>query len=137
MSKLIENKQLVHIGSEIIVIIGLTFYFNNKNKKLVGQIEELSNRLQENEKLVAKHEDVIRQLVNLVNSRPPVPEQKSNNISKSKKHKHKQLPLPLPIQQPSKPKISFRDNNEDVDSDSDSDLDAEIAEELQELEEDE
>ena len=31
-----ENKQMIHIASEIVALVGLTFYFNQKNKKLLG-----------------------------------------------------------------------------------------------------
>jgi hypothetical protein len=68
MSKLMENKQqMVHIASEIVVLTGLTFYFNQKNKKLMGHIEDLSQRVEEQEDLLQKHEQVIRNLVDFIN----------------------------------------------------------------------
>jgi hypothetical protein len=62
MSKLIENKQIIHIATEIIVILGVTFYFSSKNKKLLEHIEDLSQRLEEQEDLIQKHEHIIKQL---------------------------------------------------------------------------
>lgn len=132
MSRLIENKQLVHIGTEIIILIGLSLYFNNKNKKMVSHIDELSKRLEECEKLILKHEDIIKQLVAMFNSRQSPPEVKQN-VFKSKhkvNSKHKQLPIQHPVVQQSKPKITFQKNEN---TSSDSDLDDEIAEELKEL----
>jgi hypothetical protein len=63
MAKLMENKQMIHIASEIVVVIGLTFYFNQKNKKLMGHIEDLSQRIEEQEDLLQKHEQIIKKLV--------------------------------------------------------------------------
>ena len=63
----LENKQMLHIISEIIVLIGLTFYFNQKNKKLLNHIEDLAQRLEEQEELIQKHENIIIKLVSSVN----------------------------------------------------------------------
>jgi hypothetical protein len=68
MSKLFENKQqLVHIASEVVVLLGLTFYFNSQNKKLTGHIEDLAQRIEEQEDLIQNHETIIKQLVEQVN----------------------------------------------------------------------
>ena len=64
-----ENKQqLIHVASEIVVIIGVVFYFNQKHKKMLKHIEDLSQRLEEQEDLVQKHEEIIKKLVESVNS---------------------------------------------------------------------
>ena len=60
--KLFDNKQLVHIASEIVVLIGLTFYFSSKNKKLLGHIEELAQRLEEQEDNIQKLETSLQQM---------------------------------------------------------------------------
>ena len=62
MSKFLENKQMVHIISETVVLIGMTFYFSQKNKKLTEKIEALSQRLEEQEDLIQKHDGIIRKL---------------------------------------------------------------------------
>jgi hypothetical protein len=93
MAKLMENKQMIHIASEIVVIIGLTFYFNQKNKKLMSHIEDLSQRIEEQEDLLQKHEQVIRKMVDFINqyqSEPNiqskyVPPQQENIKSKKTK----------------------------------------------------
>jgi hypothetical protein len=94
MAKLMENKQMIHIASEIVVIIGLTFYFNQKNKKLMSHIEDLSQRIEEQEDLLQKHEQVIRKMVDFINqykSEPTyiqssyVPPQQENIKSKKTK----------------------------------------------------
>ena len=68
MSKLLENKQIIHIASEIVILLGLTFYFNQKNKKLLGYIEDLSQRVEEQEDLLQKHEEIIKKLVEFINN---------------------------------------------------------------------
>jgi hypothetical protein len=73
MSALSENKQLIHVASEIVVLVGLTFYFNQKNKKLMNHIEDLAQRLEEQEDLLQKHEEIIKKLVQAVNSIPKLP----------------------------------------------------------------
>uniref|UniRef100_A0A6C0JS92 Uncharacterized protein n=1 Tax=viral metagenome TaxID=1070528 RepID=A0A6C0JS92_9ZZZZ len=157
MSKLLENKQIIHIATEIVALIGIIFYFSSKNKKLLEHIEDLSQRLEDQEDLIQKHEQIIRQLVQAVNNRghPPSP---SSQPSKPKHVKRKKTPSPpkrplaRPQRQPDKPHVSFEDNEEveetyepqpvksaavveEYSSDEDSDLDAEIADELEELQE--
>lgn len=69
MSKLLGNKQqLIHVASEVVVLLGLTFYFNSQNKKLTGHIEDLAQRIEEQEDLIQNHENIIKQLVKKVNT---------------------------------------------------------------------
>ena len=53
---------MIHIASEIVVVIGITFYFNQKNKKLMGHIQDLSQRIEEQEDLLQKHDQIIKKL---------------------------------------------------------------------------
>jgi len=155
MSKLLENKQMIHIATEIVVLIGITFYFSSKNKKLSEYIEDLSQRLEDQEDLIQKHEQIIRQLVQAVNTQTD--SVKPHDVRK-KKYKSKptsqttvsdqhQSPIrPVTVRQSSiRPTVSFNDNDKDSssikieeyssdnDSDNDSDLDDEISDELHEL----
>ena len=68
MSKVLEKKDMIHIATEIVVLIGITFYFSSKNKKLLDHIEDLSKRLEEQEDIVQKHEKIIMQLVQTINN---------------------------------------------------------------------
>ncbi len=69
MSKFLDSKmQLIHITSEIVVLGGLTFYFSQKNRQLMSHIEGLATRLEEQEDLIQKHEQIIKKLVEYVNS---------------------------------------------------------------------
>ena len=57
----LDTKQIIHIVSEIVVLIGLTFYFSSKNKKIQGHIEQLSQRLEEQEDKIQKLEAALQQ----------------------------------------------------------------------------
>jgi hypothetical protein len=149
MLKLFENKQIIHIATEIVALIGIIFYFSSKNKKLLEHIEDISQRLEDQEDLIQKHEQIIKQLVHVINTRgslinkeqPESPKLESKSIVKRKK--------PNPLKRLVTPSSSFNDDEEveetyepsvkvieDESSDDDSDLDAEIADELQELQQD-
>ena len=162
MSKLLENKQIIHIATEIVVLIGITFYFSSKNKKLSTHIEDLSQRLEEQEDLIQNHERIIRQLVQAMNSQngasKPVSQQppkkgksgvkfKTPSPQSRPQHQSRQVSPPRQERQVSpersqSPVQVFEDNEEieeqkqtveEYSSEDDSDLDDEIAEELQEL----
>lgn len=60
--KFFDNKQLVHIASEVVVLVGLTFYFSSKNKKMLTHIEELSQRIEDQEDHIQKLEQSIQQI---------------------------------------------------------------------------
>ena len=63
---MIENKQLTHIVTEIVVLLGITFYFSKKNKKLTEHIEGLAQRLEEQEDRIQKLESAFNQINNLL-----------------------------------------------------------------------
>ena len=151
MSKLLENKQIIHIVTEIIAAIVIIFYFSSKNKKLLGHIEDLSQRLEEQEDIIQKHELIIKQLVHVINNRGPITAvPKINNIPKSPVKEKKIIKKHI-----SRPRVSFNDNEEvnenpkpkqverviekvleqvtEESSDDSDDIDEEIAEELDEL----
>jgi hypothetical protein len=151
-----ENKQMIHIASEIVALIGLTFYFNQKNKKLLGHIENLAQKIEEQEDLLQKHEHVIKKMLEFMNEKDTnnTPQILAKQLETTKirkkpppaKEVHTKPPLKVPT--PSKPestKVSFSDQIlkttkkptvvvESEESSEESDLDAELAEELEELE---
>jgi hypothetical protein len=102
MAKLMENKQMIHIASEIVVVIGLTFYFNQKNKKLMSHIEDLSQRIEEQEDLLQKHEQIIKKLVESI-------KQYQSEFNHNHKQRHsdyyEQPPPPQQIQMKHKKEI--------------------------------
>jgi len=58
----LENKQLVHIVAEVVVLVGVVFYFSSKNKKLSSHIEELAQRIEEQEDRIQKLETTLQHL---------------------------------------------------------------------------
>lgn len=155
VSKLFDNKQLVHIASEIVVLSGLTFYFSSKNKRLLAHIEELSQRIEEQEDRIQKFEVFFNQkfdsFVQQVNMGFNQVGQNLSLLTKEKKIETKHTtPIITEIAKPvkSEKKVNFysdniveeeRSNNivkkDDIVEEelSDSDLDEEIRDELNEL----
>ena len=102
MSKIFENKtMLIHIAAEFIVIIGLSFYFSQKNKKLMGHINDLIQRIEDQEDMIQKHEQLINNLTNALNdinskisnnkNLPLQAERITNNKNAKKNVKHQPL----------------------------------------------
>ena len=60
---MLDKKDMIHIAAEVVVIIGVTSYFYIQNKNLSEQISVLSAKLEEQDKLIKKHDEVINQLV--------------------------------------------------------------------------
>ena len=144
---------MIHIASEIVALVGLTFYFNQKNNKLLRHIENLAQKIEEQEDLLQKHETVIKKMLEFIND-----QNQKNTITTPVLTKHlettkirKKPPVkevhtnpPLKVPTPSKPetKVSFNEQifktpieqESSEESSEESDLDAELAEELEELE---
>lgn len=156
-----ENKQIIHIASEIVALVGLTFYFNQKNKKLLGHIENLAQKIEEQEDLLQKHEHVIKKMLEFMNEQnqkntiitPPILSTQVETTKTRKKPQpvkefHTKPPLKVPTPSKSEStKVSFNDEilktaktpprfieSEESSDSEESDLDAELAEELEELE---
>ena len=135
MSSLFENKQMVHIVSEVIILFGVVMYFNSQTKNLANQIEELSNRFDEQEEKVEALEKKINELVaqrmqqvpQRVNLPPPQPQQRVVVTSPP--------PPTKKVEVPSVPQVSQQSKIVDV-SDNESELDRVLTTELQELEND-
>ena len=98
MSKLIENKHIIHIASEIIVLLGITFYFNVKNKKIMEHIHDLSQRIEEQEDLLQKHEQVIKKLVEFIRKQEESANAPTYSLPNSQRKKS--TPISTPISTP-------------------------------------
>lgn len=137
-SKLLDNKQLIHIGAEAVVLLGLTFYFSSKNRKLMEHIEELAQRLEDQEDKIQKLESAINNIGNVLQNRV-IPSLSGGNTVPAKPVQRKQRrkairTQPQPAVHVPQPVQSVKDNQViEVVEDDDSDLDAEIREELDEL----
>ena len=162
-----NNKQLIHIGAEIIVLLGLTFYFSSKNKKLTEHIEELAQRLEDQEDKIVALENNITNLTAVIQSKiipalstPPVRQPPKHHVRQRPKqsgsHFHSRAHLQHHFVRPQKKRKLERRINQEVNQDfnnndpfaddeeekeekeeKDEDLDLELSEELAELEEEE
>ena len=141
---------MVHIVSEVVVVVGLAFYFNQKNKKLLAHIEDLAQRIEEQEDILQKHEQMLRKVFDHINHQQKsvavptipreVPREVPRKVSKFRpKSRSKKSPNPI-LNKPSV-RVSFaadpvskvQDDDSGSSSENDSDLDAEISQELGEL----
>jgi hypothetical protein len=156
MSKLLQNPQIIHIISEAVVIIGITFYFSQKTKKLMNHINDLTQRLEDQEDIIQKHEQLILKLMNSVDelNNKPNPNQYLQQPLKQQPVKQQPISRPpenVPIinvrrvvvgsgkKEPKVEEVKVEELEEEytneIEEDQEDDLDAELAEELAELEE--
>lgn len=57
------NFQTIHILVEIVTICGISYYFNRKVSAMTKQLEDLHARLEEQDKILQNHEDVLKKLI--------------------------------------------------------------------------
>ena len=62
--KPLDNKQMIHIGCEVVALMGLAFYFSGKNKTLQTHIEELSQKIEEQDDKIQKLEEMVKNMNN-------------------------------------------------------------------------
>jgi hypothetical protein len=62
MLNIVDKKQIIHIVAEIIIIVGISVYFSQKNKHLLNLINDLTQRLEDQEEQINKHEQAINNL---------------------------------------------------------------------------
>ena len=158
---LLKDKQVLHAVAEVIILSGLVYYFNQQNKKIFLHIENLSQRVEEQEDIIQKHEIVIKKLsesfikmskqieiFSVQNHNTPTQKEKYQQNYIDKKSNKRNIPYEIKVENTKSDKqVSFNsakavesfDYCSDSDSDSDSDnsliedLDNEISDELQEL----
>jgi hypothetical protein len=58
----IENTQLIHIITEVVIVIGLVVYVSRNQKKTLGHIKDVVQRLEEQDELIHKQEKQINEL---------------------------------------------------------------------------
>lgn len=156
MSKILENKQLIHIAAEVVILVSLVYYFNQKHKKLLTIVEDLAQRIEDQEDLIQKHEQIIEKLWQTIttlstqqptqNSLPvyhssPSQTPKSQELSKkgSRRTKSnttppvKRKPTPEQISTSPLPRRRVEELYDEEDDEDNSDLDAELVEELSDL----
>ena len=60
----INKQQIIHIVSELVIITGISIYFNSKVKKLANHIETLENKIIQQEQVIQNHEQLLLRLMN-------------------------------------------------------------------------
>ena len=68
----IKNPLIVHIITEIIVLVGVVFWFSSKQKRLQLQIEKLLLRIEDQEDKIFKLENALEHLYKTLASSVPV-----------------------------------------------------------------
>ena len=65
---LLENKQLMHVAAEVVVLIGIIYYINQKNATCAKNIDKLVQRIEEQEDIIQRHEQLINKLISALES---------------------------------------------------------------------
>lgn len=58
----LTNPLVIHIASEVVVILGLTLYFSSKNRALANHINGLQHRLEEQETQIGTLKQTVQQM---------------------------------------------------------------------------
>lgn len=62
----LNTSQIIHIVTEMIALLSITAYFMNENKKLTGKLNSLSEKVEEQDDKLQKHDkvlfDILRQM---------------------------------------------------------------------------
>ena len=100
-----DNKQIIHIATEVITIIGLTIYFSRQNKILRESIEVLTNNYNEQTEIIKKHEDMINNLLETVQKLILQQQQIKQQMSMIQSQNHQVIQQQPPIMQPQNPQV--------------------------------
>ena len=100
----IGKQQIIHIVSEVVIITGISIYFQLKVRNLHSAIERLENKIEQQDQVIQNHEQLLLRIMNNVDSmnnnifemRKSLEDKKSNNptpssIKVNKKDKDKKL----------------------------------------------
>lgn len=163
MSKLLDTKQIAHIAAELMVLAGLAIYFNQKQRRMMTEINKMAEMIEkQNEKikiqssqinmLMSSFETINMKVGNDLVVPAPTMGPKfghadyivNNHILPVRKKVHTESPLKAPYKDKliKDPVVSFSNNVdalehvEESESEDDEDLDASMVQELKELEED-
>jgi len=142
MSKLLENQRIVHIVSEFVILISLIYYFNQKHKKLLSYIEDLVQRVEEQEDILQKHDQILKSLVSQQLQKPVIQQPQVIQTQSSTNMPPKKIINTKKISQNNtkkvikeEPKIQEIEQYDEQTNEVESNLDAELTSELNELNE--
>ena len=96
LNNITENKQqMVHIITELLVMGGIVYYFNQKHKKFISEIQELNDKVEEHENALQTNEMNIRKIVEVVMTL----QQQKNNSELNTKMLEQQIEQQKTLQQ--------------------------------------
>ena len=97
MDSIFEKKN-IHILLETITLIGVSFYFYQKNKSVLAHIEKLVNKIEDQDDKIQNLEDTVSKLLSEVNNLVSIKNiSRGNNIrkiSKPRNNTSKYIPIP-------------------------------------------
>ena len=128
MNRILENKQIIHMVSEVVIIASISYFFYQKNRKLSQEIENLAQLLQEQQNILDKHENLIKKLLDNQSYQQTV--MHKPKLSEKVKPIRREVVLPTKDEEPVPSRVVRLDEPEEK---NDSDLDDEIQSELNEL----
>jgi hypothetical protein len=65
---IVNKQQMIHMAAEVVILLGVIIYFNQKNRKLSNQIEDLIQRVEEQEDIIQKHDQLIQTISTFLNN---------------------------------------------------------------------
>jgi len=73
------NFQMIHIASELVALVGITFYFTTKHNSVMSEIKKLQTIIQKQQTMFAQYDQKIKELTvmvtklqSIIRSQPPV-----------------------------------------------------------------
>ena len=134
---LLENKTLlIHVTCEVVVLGVLIFWVHRRTSNLWEQIEDMSQRLEDQEDKIQNHERIIKEMINMLNSQRVPPAQQS--VVKQTKPPHRKPPA-RKLQKVEEPVEDIEENllemniEEDDFEETESEMDDALKDELAEL----
>lgn len=79
----LENRQLAHILTEVIVLMSVIFWVSRKHSIIMNHIDDLSQRVEEHEDMLKTHDDVINKIVGYINNSQKAYQKPVRTIPKS------------------------------------------------------
>ena len=64
----IGKQQIIHIVSEVVIITGISIYFQLKIRNLHNTIERLENKIEQQEQVIQNHEQLLLRIMNNLDS---------------------------------------------------------------------
>lgn len=137
LNNLLQNQKLFHIVSEFLILIVLIYYYNQKYKKMLSYIEDLVQRVEEQEEIIQKHDQILKSLVSqqLQKIQQPTQVQVTNTqqptqvqVTTTQQPQSKTKKIIKKVEQP-----KIEEIEEEQKTDLESNLDMELHDELNEL----